>query len=319
MRKSFYAIGMLCGVLHAAANAETITWQGGDVENPGSWSAAANWDLNRLPQSADDIVIANGDNVTLDVADDFTLEGELRVAGNSRLTQSAYKYMHWNKITLDGGVYVASEAYALDLRGQTTIANCGGLIFAGKAITIVAGNSITVAGGRLEAQEIAVEGSLSVDGGTVAAARIGLNGTMSISGGEVALDGGMITRGATSRLELAGGAITLANQNFLLRPDDVYTGGTVRGINEMHQIDADSNFEVELDGTEFYCALISSSSVMKYKFRSGALIASNTSYSGMYSGNGARIAIPTDSTARWTFAGSNAAYSYFQGRAIYAD
>jgi hypothetical protein len=54
---------ILLAMYSFAVEAATVTWDGG--ANDGLWGSPTNWDGNILPTSADDVVIGNGDVVTL--------------------------------------------------------------------------------------------------------------------------------------------------------------------------------------------------------------------------------------------------------------
>ncbi|MCB0644943.1 MAG: hypothetical protein KDC44_25025, partial [Phaeodactylibacter sp.] len=54
---------LLCCTVAINAGAATVTWDGDAGD--GLWNTAANWDGDILPTATDDVVIDNGDAVTL--------------------------------------------------------------------------------------------------------------------------------------------------------------------------------------------------------------------------------------------------------------
>ena len=108
MKQILLLFGILFGIqTHIVA--QTNTWDG---SNSLSWGDAANWSLNSIPSSANDVIIPTGSTISIDVAanvNSINIQGNSTVTLNNNLTftnASTFQIgttIIWNFGTLSGG------------------------------------------------------------------------------------------------------------------------------------------------------------------------------------------------------------------------
>ena len=180
------AIAALAGQLLA----DTITWTGGAGTT--DWGTAANWDLDRVPQASDSVMISgSGAQVIFTPGGDMSIQGTLTIKDGASLKQvTGGNYANFADLVLDGGTYDAGT--------------CTGLTIAD--LTIGEGGALTASHCTP-----AVNGTLTMTGGTLENFSKGASAVLKISGGELSYSG-TISFASDMSDEFTGGTIHLTGE-----------------------------------------------------------------------------------------------------------
>ena len=100
----------------AAANAETISWIGGDTDDATDWFKPANWDLERVPAAGDDVKISAPDKaiwtVVLSASTPHLKSIEL-VHANPEISAKShlyFKFQNWTTCLTADDIYIRKGA-----------------------------------------------------------------------------------------------------------------------------------------------------------------------------------------------------------------
>ena len=202
MKKPLLTIATIAAAI-TLLNADTITWTGGAGTN--DWGTDGNWDLNRIPQSSDSVVISGSSaQVVFTPSGDMSIQGTMTIGNGASLTQvTGGNYANFADLVLDGGTYDAGTCTGLTI-ADLTIGE-GGALFA-------------------PACTPAVNGTLTMTGGTLQKFSKGASAVLKISGGELSYSG-TISFASDMADEFTGGTIHLTGE---MKP---YDGQVLSGVN----------------------------------------------------------------------------------------
>ena len=277
---------MLFASLVLTASAGTYTWTG--AAGDGLFYSAGNWNYDDgagtvtspaasapTRNSADDIVITNGDAVIYVPGNDWEPYGTVTISNGSAFTQaekSNYMKIHGN-LVVDGGSFDTGTSGALQMYSDIVVKN-GGSVYVRKAPANSSGSA------RFVIQE----------GGSVY--HVHNTAWLSRERPLLAMEGGSFYIGHEN-----------GSRNFVPDGNDVLNAGTIVLGGQMQP---PATFEVAGEMT-FVCGKFAPQTAGSIEtFRAGRLVTTNTSDNGFWQNNGnsatgTYIDVPAGSSAVFTF------------------
>ncbi|MCC6359294.1 MAG: immunoglobulin domain-containing protein [Phycisphaerales bacterium] len=220
-RRSIRAIALLIA-LCAPAGAATITWTGGAGD--GQWGSAANWDLARVPQAGDDVVIAQAGAFTVTCTTAVTVNSialggasgapSLRITTGLTLSGPADSVIGTTgTLTLDSGVTIGGAGRIVNQgyvgAGIATISldfeNAGYLRVTGNLAILAGFHNSTGASVYIQCNCPFNSVAAQVTTGFTNDGTIYLDGSGSMYGAGLVVDAGTLVNSATGEIRSLGG------------------------------------------------------------------------------------------------------------------